>query len=106
MEGEERSHEMAIRKSVVVWTAGAVLAALAGCSDADGAVDRSSYITGYEALGYIETVQDSREEIEHRCDDLYGELAPMYRSQKKKIVRADWVQGCADGAQNKDSRFK
>ncbi|MET9470596.1 MULTISPECIES: hypothetical protein [unclassified Streptomyces] len=97
---------MAIRKAVVVWTVGAVLAALPGCSDADSAVDRSSYTKGYEALGYVPTVQGDREDIEHQCDDLYGELAPMYRSQKKKVVRADWVQGCADGAQNKDSRFK
>ncbi|WP_326745228.1 hypothetical protein [Streptomyces sp. NBC_01760] len=96
---------MAIQKSVVVWTLGAVLAVLAGCSDADSAVDRSSYTKGYEALGYNETVQGAREDIEHRCDDLYGELAPMYNGQKKKVVRADWVQGCADAAQNMDSRF-
>ncbi|MGW3764234.1 hypothetical protein [Streptomyces sp. NPDC005131] len=97
---------MAIRKGVVVWTVGAVLAGLAGCSDADSAVDRSSYTKGYEALGYNETVQGAREEIEHRCDALYGGFSRMYTSQNEKVVRADWVQGCADAAQNKDSRFK
>ncbi|MFJ4739004.1 hypothetical protein [Streptomyces sp. NPDC088775] len=69
-----------------------------------GDVDRSSYTKGYEAVGYAPTAQGERKDIEHECDTFYGKFAGEYAGQK--VVRADWVQGCADAAQNKDSRFK
>ncbi|MEV6313572.1 hypothetical protein AB0M10_33925 [Streptomyces sp. NPDC051840] len=78
-----------------------VLLAVGCSSNAD--LDKASYTKGYEALGYAPTVQGDRQDIEHECDTFYGKFSSEYAGQK--VVRADWVQGCADAAQNKESRF-
>ncbi|MGW1261122.1 hypothetical protein ACWD7Y_04075 [Streptomyces drozdowiczii] len=84
----------------------ALLAVLAGCSSDNDGIDKRSYEFGYnEAFGgaNIPTDTRTRDEIEASCGDLYGPWSQA--SGKKDVVRDDWVQGCADVAQNKDSRF-
>ncbi|MET8342393.1 hypothetical protein [Streptomyces microflavus] len=96
------------RLAVILLAAALVTGVVVAVSDGGGGdLDRPSYQAGYDdAFGgaYIPSVQGSRQDIEHDCDTLYGKMASMYGG--KEIVRADWVQGCADAAQNKDSRFK
>ncbi|MFE4574082.1 hypothetical protein ACFRLW_18320 [Streptomyces sp. NPDC056728] len=79
----------------------------AACGSGDDGLDERSYNAGYnEAFGgaYIPTDTRPREEIKLDCDHLFRDW--VQASGKQGIVRADWVEGCADVAQNKDSRFK
>ncbi|MEU9050226.1 hypothetical protein AB0D37_07435 [Streptomyces sp. NPDC048384] len=88
----------------VVAATGAVYATEGG---AGGGLDKRSYNLGYdEAFGgaYTETDTRARDEIKASCDDLFSTWVEA--SGKQGIMRGDWVEGCADAAQNKDSRFK
>lgn len=83
--------------------AGAVVVSQGGDS---AELDKRSYKLGYDdAFGgaYMPTDTRSRGEIEASCDELFANW--VRASGKQGIVRADWVEGCADVAQNKDSRF-
>ncbi|MET7631691.1 hypothetical protein ABZS53_14745 [Streptomyces sp. NPDC005499] len=99
---------MAATKYLIVCTAGAALAALVGCSSSGTAnVDKQSYEAGYnDAFGgaYLPTDSRDRDAIAVDCESLFRGLRGMYGS--KEIVLKDWVTGCVDVAQNKDSRFK
>ncbi|WP_428953878.1 hypothetical protein [Streptomyces sp. cg35] len=70
-----------------------------------GGLDKKSYLAGCHdsfADTYIPTDTRSRDEVELSCDAMYRrrELAePSY------VDHRSWVVGCADFAQNKDSRF-
>ncbi|MFF8283402.1 hypothetical protein ACF06W_11840 [Streptomyces albus] len=69
-------------------------------------LDQRSYTAGYnEAFGgaHVPTDTAGRNEIEANCDALFTDW--VRSSGKQGIVRADWVEGCADVTQNKDSRF-
>lgn len=84
---------------------GAVFATQGG--DAGDGLDKRSYSLGYnEAFGgaYMPTDTRSRDEIKASCDDLFRTWVEA--SGKQDVVRGDWVEGCADVAQNKDTRFK
>ncbi|MFD9815070.1 hypothetical protein [Streptomyces sp. NPDC059080] len=81
-------------------------AVLSACGGGGDGLDKRSYTAGYnEAFGgaYMPTDTRSRDEIKASCDALFADWARA--SGKHGIVRADWVEGCADVAQNKDSRF-
>ncbi|MGW3274503.1 hypothetical protein ACWDFH_23985 [Streptomyces kronopolitis] len=81
-------------------------AALTACGHDSNGIDKRSYELGYgEAFGgaYTETDSRSRDEITASCDDLFHTWGQA--SGEQDVVRADWVEGCADVAQNKDSRF-
>ncbi|MFI1303902.1 hypothetical protein [Streptomyces sioyaensis] len=69
-------------------------------------VDKYSDTKGYDAFGgaLVPTDDRSREQVGADCDSLLRRLQLM--SPDYKLVRKDWIQGCADAAQNKDSRFK
>lgn len=84
----------------------AVALAIGGCSSNTDGLDKRSYTLGYdEAFGgaYTETDTRNRDEIRASCDDLFRTW--VQTSGKHDVVRTDWVEGCADVAQNKDSRF-
>ncbi|MDC2958545.1 hypothetical protein PO587_29285 [Streptomyces gilvifuscus] len=70
------------------------------------AVDKDSYIAGYNAFGgaFMPTDDRSREQVEADCDSIFRQR--QLASPEHGTVRKDWIQGCADAAQNKDSRFK
>ncbi|MFF1693198.1 hypothetical protein ACFVXC_06150 [Streptomyces sp. NPDC058257] len=86
---------------------GAIVAAqVIGGGGEDGGLDKRSYTLGYkEAFGgaYMPTDTRSRDAIRASCDDLFRSW--VQASGKQNVVRSDWVEGCADVAQNKDSRF-
>jgi hypothetical protein len=46
----------------------------------------------------------SREQVEADCDSFLRRRQLM--DPDYELVERDWIQGCADAAQNKDSRFK
>ncbi|MGW0409865.1 hypothetical protein ACWDZX_00880 [Streptomyces collinus] len=70
------------------------------------AVDKYSYTKGYDAFGgaLMPTDDRSREEVEVDCDAMLRRRSLM--APDNKLIAEDWIQGCADAAQNKDSRFK
>ena len=83
----------------------AVAALAVGCGSGDD-MDPKSYKAGYDVFGrsYMPASDESREAVEARCDDLYP-TAIRGRNDYLDIVRADWVQGCADGFEGKDPRY-
>lgn len=101
-----RSIGFTARVSLAAVVLGGALAA-GGCSSNTGSLDEHSYKLGYdEAFGgaYTETDTRSRDEITASCDDLFRTWVEA--SGRQDVVRGDWVEGCADVAQNKDSQFK
>ncbi|WP_411075483.1 hypothetical protein [Streptomyces sp. cmx-4-7] len=82
----------------------AVLAGLllTGC-EATATVDRASYEAGYEAIRIAMPGSDEgRSAVEERCRELWREFS------SEGIVdlnQGDWVAGCADCTEGKDSRF-
>lgn len=79
--------------------------ALAGCGTSEEAVegvDRASYEAGFEALGgaYLPPSDEDRVTVEARCDEMFSGTP-----NADEYVRQDWVTGCADFVENKDSRF-
>ncbi|MFE4554522.1 hypothetical protein [Streptomyces anulatus] len=78
---------------------------LAGCGSSEGGVeglDRVSYEAGFEALGgaYLPPSDEDRATVEARCEEMFGGVPDA-----DDYVRHDWVAGCADFVENKDSRF-
>ncbi|MFI7083811.1 hypothetical protein ACIBUR_09415 [Streptomyces anulatus] len=78
---------------------------LAGCGSSEGGVeglDRSSYEAGFEALGgaYLPPSDEDRATVEARCEDMYGDA-----SGAASYDLEDWVVGCADFVDGKESRF-
>lgn len=69
-------------------------------------VDKYSYTKGYNSFGgaLMPTDDRSREQVEADCDALLRRRPLM--ASDHKLTAKDWIQGCADAAQNKDSRFK
>ncbi|MFC7793570.1 hypothetical protein [Streptomyces cinereoruber] len=82
----------------------AVLAVLllTGCEDT-AAVDRASYEAGYEAIRIAMPGSDEdRPAVEERCRELWR----VFPSEEiVDLNQGDWVAGCADYAEGKDSRF-
>lgn len=104
MSAQLRQIVIGVVVGVVLAGIGIAFAASHGGPDTGG-LDKRSYTLGYrDAFGGAAIyLHGSRDEIEAECDGLYGKLSRMYGGEE--IVRADWVQGCADVAQDKDSRF-
>ncbi|MEU1202709.1 hypothetical protein ABZ446_41745 [Streptomyces sp. NPDC005813] len=69
-------------------------------------VDKYSYTKGYDAFGgaYLPTDTRNREDVEADCHSMFR--ARQLQAPDTELIEKDWVQGCADVAQNKDSRFK
>jgi hypothetical protein len=93
---------MGVVIGVVVLVAALIVVHHSGSSD----VDEYSYTKGYNAFGgaLVPTADRSREQVEMDCDSFLRRL--QLASPDYKLVKDDWIQGCADAAQNKDSRFK
>ncbi|MFJ9576176.1 hypothetical protein ACIRQF_07260 [Streptomyces sp. NPDC101191] len=77
---------------------------LAGC-DSTPVVDEQSYRKGYDAFGgaRLPPSDEDRETVEGRCDELLRsrDLAdPDF-----DLVRQDWITGCADAVEGKESRI-
>ncbi|MEV5363667.1 hypothetical protein AB0L12_12980 [Streptomyces cellulosae] len=91
---------------VVIGLAVLVVALIVVNHSASSGVDEYSYTKGYDAFGgaFMPTDRRSREEVEADCDAFLRRLSLMDRDFK--LIAEDWIQGCADAAQNKDSRFK
>lgn len=70
------------------------------------AVDKDSYTAGYNAFGggFVPTDARGREQVEADCDSMFRQR--QLAAPEHGLVQEDWIQGCADAAQNKDSRFK
>ncbi|AJP03681.1 hypothetical protein TU94_21525 [Streptomyces cyaneogriseus subsp. noncyanogenus] len=70
------------------------------------AVDKDSYTAGYNAFGgaFMPTDDRSREQVEADCDSILRQR--QLAAPEHGLVQKDWIQGCADAAQNKDSRFE
>ncbi|MGW3860235.1 hypothetical protein ACWEDZ_01950 [Streptomyces sp. NPDC005047] len=79
-----------------------VAIAVRGEGDTAAGVDRPSYEAGYEALGgaYLPPSDEGRATVEARCEEMYGGAPDSGRYDLD-----DWVAGCADFVENKDSRF-
>jgi hypothetical protein len=78
---------------------------LAACGSNENDVDKRSYQKGYDAFGgaYVPPNDSDRETVEAQCDE-------MLRSRDMAdpdfdLVREDWITGCADAAQGKESRI-
>ncbi|MGW6359493.1 hypothetical protein ACWFR5_31060 [Streptomyces sp. NPDC055092] len=91
---------------VVIGTAVLTIALIVVNHSTTPSVDKYSYTKGYDAFGgaFIPTDGRGREEVETDCDSMYR--ARQLEAPDHKLIEKDWVQGCADVAQNKDSRFK
>lgn len=84
----------------------AVVAAIAikGLGDDSRDLDKASYTAGYKAFGdaWLPGSDESRDIVEARCRELSREFP------SEEIVNLnldDWVAGCADYVEGKDSRF-
>lgn len=101
-----RLRQVIIGILIGIAVAGGAIAVARGTGDDDGGIDKRSYTLGYdEAFGgaYTPTDTRSRDAIKASCDSLFRSW--VQASGKQNVVRSDWVEGCADVAQNKDSRF-
>ncbi|NIY67997.1 hypothetical protein [Streptomyces malaysiensis] len=85
----------------------ALLVAVVGCSaNESSTVDEKSYRAGYNAFGgaYLPPSDGTRKEIESQCDAMLREQD--LADPKYKLVREDWITGCADAVEGKDSRVE
>ncbi|WP_405686196.1 hypothetical protein [Streptomyces sp. NBC_00057] len=91
---------------VIIGIAVLIVALIVVNHSASSGVDKYSYTKGYDAFGgaFIPTDGRSREEVEADCESMYR--GRQLQAPDAKLIEKDWVQGCADVAQNKDSRFK
>ncbi|MFD7404505.1 hypothetical protein ACFV7R_17910 [Streptomyces sp. NPDC059866] len=91
---------------VVIGVAVLLLALIVVNHSGNSNVDRYSYTKGYNAFGgaLVPTDGRSREQVEADCDSFFRQR--QLATPDHKVVEKDWVRGCADAAQNKDSRFK
>lgn len=79
-----------------------VLAVRSAKSEPD--MDQRSYEKGYHAFGdaYLPVTDEDRAADEEQCEDLWGQSP----SEKlTDVIKADWVAGCADYVEGKDSPF-
>ncbi|MFE5633933.1 hypothetical protein [Streptomyces sp. NPDC056543] len=76
---------------------------LTGCISAP-AVDEQSYRKGYDAFGgaYLPPSDEDRETVEARCDVLLR--SRDLSDPDFDLVRQDWITGCADAVEGKESR--
>ncbi|MEU1552079.1 hypothetical protein ABZ517_05080 [Streptomyces scabiei] len=72
--------------------------------EAEPEVDRRSYERGYNAFRevWLPPSDQERAADEARCEELWGAFPPDELADLKKD---DWVAGCADYIERKDSRF-
>ncbi|MFJ2563499.1 hypothetical protein ACIO02_10960 [Streptomyces sp. NPDC087568] len=91
---------------VVIGLAVLIVALIVVNHSASPGVDEYSYTKGYDAFGgaFMPPDRRSREQVEVDCDAFLRRLSLM--APDFELIAKDWVQGCADAAQNKDSRFK
>ena len=82
---------------VVVW-----ISTQGGGSD----IDRASYEKGYDAFGgaYLTRGEtDDRDVDRAYCTEFWGQWPS---SEWAGVVKGDWIEGCADAREGKESRFK
>ncbi|WP_329128668.1 hypothetical protein OG727_26955 [Streptomyces caniferus] len=91
---------------VVIGVAVLVVALIVVNRSGSSDVDKYSYTKGYNAFGgaLMPTDDRSREQVEEDCDSFLRRRQLM--APDHKLVEKDWIQGCADAAQNKDSSLK
>jgi hypothetical protein len=67
-------------------------------------MDRTSYKKGYHAFGdaWLPPSDEERAADEARCEELWGQFPP---EEIAGLNKDDWVAGCADYIEGKDSRF-
>ena len=67
-------------------------------------MDRRSYEKGYHAFGdaWLPPSEDDREVDEAYCEQLWGAFPT---DELAGVVKDDWIAGCADYRENKDSAF-
>lgn len=73
-------------------------------NDSEPDMDRKSYEKGYDAFGgaWLPPSEDDREVDEAYCEQLWGEFPS---DELAGVVKQDWIAGCADFREGKDSRF-
>lgn len=80
----------------------AFLAVTGGDSEPD--MDRESYEKGYHAFSdaWLPPSDEQRRVSEARCEEMWGAFPS---SELDGVNKDDWVAGCADYVEGKDSRF-
>lgn len=75
-----------------------------GGGEAEPDMDRQSYEEGYDAFkdAWLPPSDQERASDEARCMELWGQFPSDELAGLKK---ADWVAGCADYIENRESRF-
>lgn len=75
-----------------------------GDDDGTAGLDRKSYQAGYDAFGgaYLPPSDADRKTDEAQCEEMWGDVPS---DQRVGLKEHDWVVGCADAVENKDSRF-
>lgn len=73
-------------------------------SDSEPDMDRQSYEAGYDALGgaWLPPSEDDRQVDEAYCEQLWGGFPS---DELVGLVKRDWIAGCADFREGRDSRF-
>lgn len=78
---------------------------LAGCGGSEAPADEESYRKGYDAFGgaYLPPNDSDRETVEAQCDEMLRDRD--LADPDFDLDREDWITGCADAAQGRDSRI-
>lgn len=74
--------------------------------DSGPGMDRASYEKGYDAFGgaYLARGEtDDRDVDRAYCTEFWGQWPS---SELAGVVKDDWIEGCADAREGKESRFK
>ena len=73
-------------------------------ADSGPDMDEKSYRAGYHAFGdaWLPPSEDDREVDEAYCEELWGKFPP---DALAGLNKDDWVDGCADYREGKDSQF-
>jgi hypothetical protein len=72
--------------------------------EAEPDVDKRSYEMGYGAFGdaWLPPSRDERWVDEAYCEEMWGEFPS---DELAGVVKDDWIAGCADAREGKDSQF-
>ncbi|MFV0135429.1 hypothetical protein ACLGIH_19795 [Streptomyces sp. HMX87] len=83
--------------AVVVWLAMRSV-------EAEPDIDQRSYEKGYHAFGgaWLSPSDEERAASEARCEELWGAFPS---DELAGLNKDDWVDGCADYVEGRDSRF-
>lgn len=81
-----------------------IIVSVRGGDSGTSGLDRKSYQAGYDAFGgaYLPPSDTDRQTDEAKCEQMWGDVPSDDRAGLKKH---DWVVGCADAVENRDSRF-